>query len=232
MNEWRQIRGSGSESLLLYGNPQVAAIGNQDIWRLAVADRNFRILIDLGNQPGWLRVMDNGVPRGTLPYGADTGLSGYSDGGFLVDYPMIGRILRFSANGTVVFAIEGAGDARPFSAEEKHWFRAAHATGPSQIQDADKLLPEHLPWFGSVKADDQGRIWVSHYRTNREQMEIEEAAIYDLYSSDGIWIGRQAMPVSLAIIQSGYGYNETGLIKEIPRVERWRLIPLVPEVGW
>ena len=102
---------------------------------------------------------------------------------------------------------------------------------PSQeLREAVKRLriPDRRPAFNPPITDDKGCIWVPRYWTlaMTEGKLIDE--VFDIFSSDGIWIGTEVFEEAPDLIQEGCAY----IVKSSPvRLERVRLHPLVPELG-
>ncbi len=198
----------------------------------AVIDTSFQVVLDFGDLPYQRFLMIDGSMRGTMPYGQLTQLSAFPDGKLLLTFPHEGIMVILSATGEVLTRIHGVGEHRRFSEAEKRWYRGVRASGPRGVKDADKYLPQFLPYFGQVIADDRGRIWVFSYRTNREIRDsLRKPKVY-LYTSNGKWIGTQELNFSFRKIWGDHGYRITGLLPdEFPSVERWQIIPLVPEAA-
>ncbi len=229
LGQWLYLEGTGRGGIIARGH-QVFGAGPRQQAQLAVLDDSFRTVLDLGLQPYQLLLTIEGRRFATMPYGGYAFLDPFPDGGWLLSYSETGNLVRLDAEGRPLMRITGVGSRRPFSAEERRWFRSVHADRPTQVKDADNYLPDALPAFGGVRVDDSGIIWISHFRTNREQLERERLPVYDFITAQGDWLGRQEMPVSFSFVQGGFGYHVPILPDDVPRVERWRLRPLVPEL--
>lgn len=83
--------------------------------------------------------------------------------------------------------------------------------------------PRFKPFFSELMGDDQGHIWV--LRTVMAYwLGPYDVYTYDLFDSDGIWLGIVESPRQLAFVRSDHAYASGD--KEYPTIERYRMIPV------
>ena len=112
-------------------------------------------------------------------------------------------------------------DIQAFKGEflSRDWVQGQEEVWEPRLNRA--VYPEVKPHFASLVGDDQGRIWVERYAPIPGPAG-EEWVRYDLFDSDGRWLGIVDSPGAFEYIRDGYGYRIGG--EDFPRVERYRLV--------
>jgi hypothetical protein len=94
---------------------------------------------------------------------------------------------------------------------------------------------DHKPTFGNPILDTEGRIWLRSYEPIREEgTEEEQGQVigyeYEIFGSDGVWLGTHIQHPAIRHITGEYLYQSYSSEAGSPRIERLRIIPLVPEI--
>jgi hypothetical protein len=142
------------------------------------------------------------------------------------------RLTIHSDRGVPILLIERDWELRPVAEEEKERLRERYRQ--SEWEEfrywADRLpFPEVKTPFSTAVTDDLGRIWVGRF-TGPFSYTEHESYVYDIFGSDGVWLGTQELVRRPQVIQSGHIYLTFEADSGGPRLERLRLDPLIEEL--
>ncbi len=170
-----------------------------------------------------------GLPFGASLYFASTGdrfvLWGASDAYTMTRHDIAAdRWLRFTLVREPV----------PVSAGEMHdAVEAVLGRMPQRIRDRlggvlkSAQKPDHRPFFRSLMGDDRGRVWVWRYGPSLAGLQT-----YDVFDSDGVWLGAVESEEGLAFVRGNHVYCRSQQDPDgFPIVIRYRLVrgPVDPD---
>ena len=181
--------------------------------------------IELPPQRMW---SDDGRAYYATPFTATAGVQVFPDARLLSYHPYLGRVTVYSSQGDPLLHIERDWEILAVTAEEKartlKRYRESNATMRAL---ADKTpFPATRAAFNSAVIDGRGRIWVMQSKPVYEGDEVV-GYLYDIFLSDGFWIGTQQMDFTPYQFQGDYIYRTFAADSGAPRVERLRIAPLV-----
>lgn len=110
-------------------------------------------------------------------------------------YPKEGYIIKvFDASGKLVRRIEK--DYTPIEITKEDFEERKEGYSPELLKDV--YAPKHFPPFWTLRADDEGRIWV----TTPKKTADGEKAFYDVFDAEGKYILEVALKASPRIFQN------------------------------
>lgn len=175
-----------------------------------------------------------GSAAAILPYASVTHIKSSLFNQYLLVNPHIGRLTIFTADSKPLIHIEREWDNIPITTSEKRQIRTLWRDewGGHWLEYWDKIpIPDHRPPFALAQIDDMGHIWVEHFAGPYSQFIVRaEFYTFDVFDSDGTWLGSQVFPYNRLLIQGGYAYRTYLSEYGAPRFERIKLMPLVPEL--
>jgi len=174
-----------------------------------------------------------GGGRVGVPYTSTAGVRVCPDGRLLSYLPYQGRVTIYSGDGAPLLHVERDWEYPPVTAQDKERIlsRFRDSQNATQLEIADKLkLPDRRAAFATVHADDNGWLWVVRSKPVYESDEVV-GHVYDLFDSEGIWIGTQELAYIPIFIQGGFIYRTFTAESGAPRIERIRLEPLIPDIA-
>ena len=115
-------------------------------------------------------------------------------------YPEEGYVIKIlDASGKLIRRIEK--EYIPVEITQKD-YEEAIADHPPELKK-DYYAPKHFPPFRTVRADDEGRVWV----TTSERTPDKEGRIWDVFDSEGKYILKVALKASPRVIQNNRMYT-------------------------
>ncbi|MFC1629069.1 hypothetical protein ACFL3H_08160, partial [Gemmatimonadota bacterium] len=163
-----------------------------------------------------------------IPYVSVAGVAIFPDSRLLSYHPYLGRVTVYSPQGDPVLHIERDWEILAITVEEKARTLQRYRESPSEEMRAlaDRLpIPAARAAFSRAVIDGRGRIWILQSKPIYEEDEVV-GYLYDIFLSDGSWIGTQRMDFAPYEFQGDYIYRTFSADSGAPRVERLRLIPL------
>jgi len=171
--------------------------------------------------------------RGMVPFTTRDGITLFPDGRMLISNQSLSRLTVFSTDGEPQLHIEREWQRERVTRSEKSAIRRSYEQRYGSGTNIP--FPDYKPIFGSIRVDEDGRIWERERDPIREEPTGEEPGEvigynYQIYSTDGIWIGTHQQRYSpwynTGVHQYWNYFSKAGA----PRIERLRIIPLVPEM--
>jgi hypothetical protein len=150
-------------------------------------------------------------------------------GSFVYAYPLDYRIMRSDSEGRVSLVIKKNEPSIPISRQEKDQiidgielaFVRRGRTLPRDDVERACQFPPHRPFFNGLFVDDEGRIYVRRVGSVLDENRQSE---FDIFSSEGHYIYKVALPFSPQLVHSGFLYllsvpEDTGEV----RIKRYRI---------
>ncbi|MFC1529111.1 hypothetical protein ACFL6R_00160 [Gemmatimonadota bacterium] len=219
------------------GNRQWLGVGEREVFegspqRYSILDDRFHELygfIEL-NSTQFLRIDRTGYPK---PFrGSERAIPLINRDQILVVRSYPGELTIYGIDGQPQISIRKEWEASRVSQADIAWWKSTRG-GMGGKELLDKMdFPDRRPLFSVVRIDDQGRIWVTRSRRPRSSKDEEDIPpVIDLFSPDGRWIGTVQTPVFPFMISGGYLYDAPFTQETAPYLERWKIVPLVPEAA-
>ncbi len=171
--------------------------------------------------------------RATVPFASRDRIMIFPDGRMLLTNQSILRLTVFSTDGEPQLHIEREWERERVTRSETSSIRASYER---QFGRGINIpFPDYKPAIGGIRVDEEGRIWERESEPIREESTGEDPGEvigynFHIYSEDGIWIGTHLQRYSpwynTGEHQFWNYFSEAGA----PRIERLRIIPLVPEM--
>jgi len=156
------------------------------------------------------------VTAGGLAYAYDLILTETENRRFVYGYSKEYELSVIDNQGNLLYKIQKDESYQGFTAREKRKYEKHHD------------LPPHKPFFYSLIADRQGRIYVQRNRTRGEEFKVNREV--DIFSKDGYFLYTSTIPRGTYIIKDGFLYayvmNEDSgeeLVKR-HRIKNWEQI--------
>ena len=147
----------------------------------------------------------------------------FSDGRIVISDPRNSWITIYSPEGEAEIRFVRDWVAPPITAEERREFYRSVGNLTEQQVAASARLPEAGPPFQQMVTDDESRIWVQRTRT-AESEQMGGGFEYDVFDTEGRWLGTQPLDFTPLIIKGGYLYDTRQGNEVIgPRVYRFEL---------
>jgi len=161
-------------------------------------------------------------------------MTAYPDGRSIAYYPYEPKLTVFDSLGRPILHIKRDWEMRLVTNEEKqHWLERFRNSPNPAIQEHVRRVnfPRRHGAFIKAYPDDQGRIWL-HTRDESDESGDSSATrrIIELYSSAGEWLGVQDISFRPLMIHRGAIYRTYLPEYGAARIERLKIIPLVPEL--
>ena len=148
---------------------------------------------------------------------------------FVYAYPLDYRIMKSDSEGRVSLVIKKDEPSIPISRREKDQiidgieqaFVRRGRTLPRDDVERACQFPPHRPFFNGLFVDDEGRIYVRRVGSVLDESHRPE---FDIFSSEGYYIYKVALPFSPQLVHSGFLYlisvpEDTGEV----RIKRYRI---------
>ncbi len=165
-----------------------------------------------------------------VPFTAGDECIATPDGRIMVIRPNEGRIEIYSGQGEILQYIERDWEFVPVTHEDREAVRQRYrdSSREESRELAEKVpFPDQYPAFRMATMDDSGRIWVEHLPKG-SFMRYEGPTTYDVFDSDGIWLGTQQFDFRFTV-SGEYAFRQYYAESGSPRLERFRLTSLVTE---
>lgn len=227
--KWDQFRDLGNRQWLGVGERESFEGGKQ---RYAILDDRFHEeygFIELEGRQ-FLRIGRIGYPK---PFrGLESATPIFNRDRILVSRPYSGELTIYGLDGKPLILIRKEWEISRISQADIAWWKSTRGGvgGKELINKMD--FPDRRPLFSSVRTDDRGRIWITRSRPPRKSKDEEAPpTLIDLFGFNGIWIGTIQPPVYPFHIWGDHIYYIPYVQEEGPYLERWQIIPLVPEAA-
>ena len=203
--------------------------------RFALLNDQLEVIKELFELEGYkyFQVSERGYAP--VPFTTADRLIPLPDGRLLHSQPNYPRLSIYSTTGDLQYHIERDWDLIPVTQEEKSrtekgWRESGMIEGSVRIP-----FPKFKPPFIGPYLDTEGRIWLRMFEPIREEGTEEELGQitgyeYEIFGSDGVWLGTHIQRPTIRHITSEYLYQTYSSEAGSPRLERLRIVPLVPEM--
>jgi hypothetical protein len=203
--------------------------------RYAILDDRLEVVQDLFELEGgkFFRIRERGYAPS--PFTAMDSILPLPDGGLLQVQPNLPRLRVYDGQFAIAFDIVRDWPVVPVTQAEcdqieKNWRESGIMDSGIRIP-----FPDHKPPFTRAYVDTEGRIWLSLYEAIREEgTEGKPGRLigyqYEIYSPDGVWLGNHLQRETIRHLTGEHMYVSYSSEGGAPRLERKRIVPLVPEM--
>jgi|GEM_PF-3194603 len=171
-----------------------------------------------------------------IPFARWPDIVPFPDGKLLLFDPEAGRLTVMSSEGEPQLHIEREWERpRVSSADREEARRYYTENDQAYLRRIAKRIPfpDRYPAFSRAFPDAEGRIWVEYVLGPTPAGRTDRYLKYDVFSSEGVWLGVQEFDFYPAVIGGGCVYHRGALVEdEGPRIQRFRLKPLAPGFKW
>jgi len=227
--QWDQFLDCGNRKWLGIGEREAFEGSTQ---RYAILDDRFHELygfIEL-NSTQFLRIDRIGYPK---PFrGIERAVPMFNRNQILVVRSFPGELTIYGIDGKPQISIRKKWEESRVSQADIAWWKTTRGGVGGKVLIDRMDFPDRRPCFTSARTDDRGRIWVTRARRPRKSKDEEDArAVIDLFGLDGRWIGSVQPPVYPFMVSGDCLYYAPYTPESAPYLERWKIIPLVPEAA-
>jgi len=225
----------GHRTFMAHGQDRDFADPSTRTMRYAIMNDQLEIAAELFTLEGprYFRISEHGwspVPWISYPRPVATPTSQ-----ILLVQPNHPRLSFYTASAEPLLHIERDWDLVPISQEEKQDYRQAMREHYPDAEVGSIQFPDYKPPFQRALVDTENRIWLQRYEALREESVGDEPGKligyeYEIYSSEGVWLGTHLNRRSIHLIQNSCLYQFFMSEAGAPRLERLRLVPLVREM--
>lgn len=191
----------------------------EEVIRLISYDVLFRVNISTNNRTV------------SIPFTRRDQLVTFPDGRFLTTHPSIGRLTIHTPDGDPVLHIERDWSRERLTSDDRKIVIERYQNSSyEEVRDHPQRapMPRRYPFFSMAITDDRGRIWVQRM-AGPTAFSVTEDYTYDVFGTDGVWLGTQVFPFLPRRIRGDYVYRRFLSEAGAPHFERLRLRPITPD---
>jgi hypothetical protein len=144
------------------------------------------------------------------------------------------EISKYSISGDCLLTIKNKEAAKPITAREKEWIYNQFAPKHEKIWSKGVLkeavqFPAYRPFFKVMLLDDRGLLYVQRQGS---VLDKQPENLFDVYDSNGKYIGRLTMPINPQIIDQGCIYAKEEDQDEEIAISKYHIVNFSEFENW